>query len=191
MTGPSNKQIIAPIAARQAEGSETRGRGPVSIAAAGLLCAGTLMLGGCLFGGDKGKETPLDPDLAQGIPVPDLGRNGQPNSQAEIGVNAFLWRASLETLSFMPLVSVDPFGGVIIADWYTNPELPGERFKVSVFILDTRLRADALRVSLSKQVKTPDGWTDVQPANDAIIGLEDAILTRARQLRIATVEADN
>lgn len=168
----------------------TGARSPVSIAALGLVCAGTLMLGGCLFGGNKGKETPLDPDLAQGIPVPDLGRNGEPNTRAEIGVNAFLWRASLETLSFMPLVSVDPYGGVIIADWFTNPELPGERFKVSVFILDTRLRADALRVSLSKQVKTPDGWTDVAPANDAIIALEDAILTRARQLRIATVEAN-
>ena len=80
---------------------------------------------------------------------------GQPSSVSEvseagIGVNAFLWRSTLDTLAFMPLQEVDPFGGVIITDWYANPELPTERFKATVYILDSRLRADALSVKLSK-----------------------------------------
>jgi hypothetical protein len=70
-----------------------------------------------------------------------------------IGVNGFLWRASLDTLAFMPLASADPYGGVIVTDWYTNPEKPDERFKATVYILDTRLRADGLNVTIFKQVK--------------------------------------
>lgn len=155
----------------------------------GALSLGVLALGltGCVFGGKKAKEA-ADVGFGAGVPVPDLGVNGAANTKAEIGVNAFLWRASLETVAFMPLASVDPFGGVIITDWYINPDVPNERFKITIFILDTRLRADALTVSLSKQIQSPTGWADVEPNRDAIIALEDAILTRARQLRIATLD---
>lgn len=146
-----------------------------------------LGVSGCVFGGKKAKEA-ADVGFGTGVPVPDLGVNGKANTKAEIGVNAFLWRASLETVAFMPLSSVDPFGGVIITDWYINPDVPNERFKITVFILDTRLRADALTVSLSKQIQSPTGWADLEPNRDAIIALEDAILTRARQLRIATLD---
>jgi hypothetical protein len=77
-------------------------------------------------------------------------------AQTGIGVNAFLWRATLDTLSFMPLASADPWGGVINYGWYIDPQTPNERFKATVFILDRRLRADALNVSITKQVwKTP------------------------------------
>ncbi len=109
-----------------------------------------------------------------------------------IGVNSFLWRASLDTVSFMPLSSADPFGGVIITDWYSAPEAPGERFKMTVYILDTRLRADGVKVSVFRQQKqAPDGsWEDaaVDPSTSA--KLENAILIRARQLRIDTLAAD-
>ena len=102
-----------------------------------------------------------------------------------IGVNSFLWRASLDTISFMPLLSADPFGGVIITEWFSPPETPTERFKMTVYILDKRLRADGVRVALFKQQRS-DGreWTDVRPAVETGITLENAILTRARQLRI-------
>jgi hypothetical protein len=102
-----------------------------------------------------------------------------------IGVNSFLWRASLDTISFMPLASADPFGGVIITDWFSPPETPTERFKMTVYILDKRLRADGIRVALFKQQR--DGkreWADVRPAAETSVTLENAILTRARQLRI-------
>src|SRR5262249_53473964 len=81
-------------------------------------------------------------------------------AETRIGVKSFLWRASLDTLSFMPLASADPFGGVIITDWYADPAVPGERFKATVYILDTRLRADALNVSIFKQVQTNGAWAD-------------------------------
>lgn len=108
-----------------------------------------------------------------------------PSAGAKIGVNSYLWRAALDTVSFMPLISVDPFGGVIITDWYSNPNAPNERFKMTVYVLDTELRADAVKVNLFKQVRSNSGWSD-QPA-DAITAskLEDAILTRARELRLA------
>lgn len=103
-----------------------------------------------------------------------------------IGVNSFLWRASLDTVSFMPLLSADPFGGVIITDWFSPPETPGERFKMTVYILDRQLRADGVRVALFKQEREGQrGWADVRPAADTAITLENAILTRARELRIS------
>lgn len=105
-----------------------------------------------------------------------------------MGVNELLWRASLETLSFMPLAEVDPFGGVIVTDWYANPQVPNERFKANVYILDTNLRADALKVSIFKQERSANGWNDASVDADTARSIENSILTRARQLYIATVD---
>ena len=105
-----------------------------------------------------------------------------------MGVNSFLWRASLETLNFMPLEQVDPFGGVIVTDWYASAEAPNERFKANVYILDTNLRADALKTSIFKQTRSAGGWQDASVDADTARQIENAILTRARQLYIATVD---
>lgn len=103
-----------------------------------------------------------------------------------IGVNAFLWRASLDTISFMPLTTVDPFGGVIITDWYSPPEAPNERFKMNVYLLGRELRADALKVTVFRQTREGDGaWTAGTVAAETPVRLENQILTRARQLRVA------
>jgi len=107
-----------------------------------------------------------------------------------MGVNSYLWRASLETLDFMPLDQVDPFGGVIVTDWYANPELPNERFKANVYILDTNLRADALKTAIFKQVRNGGTWVEASMDNDTSRQIENAILTRARELYIATVDAN-
>ena len=108
------------------------------------------------------------------------------NVQQGIGVNGYLWRASLDTLSFMPLLTADPWGGVINYDWYINPQTPNERFKATVFILDTRLRADALNVTVTKEVKGADGqWTAAPVAAQTEADLENAILTKARQLNLS------
>ena len=105
-----------------------------------------------------------------------------------IGVNSYLWRATLDTLAFMPLASADPYGGVVITDWYVNPEKPDERFKATVYILDTRLRADGLNVNVFKQVKGPTGdWVNAATAGQTDIDIENAILTRARQLRLSNL----
>ena len=100
-----------------------------------------------------------------------------------IGVNSYLWRASLDALSFMPLVQTDSSGGVIVTDWYANPANPGERVKVSVAILDQDLRADALRVAASRQVAQGGGWVDAPVQAATVQKLEDIILTKARDLR--------
>jgi hypothetical protein len=109
---------------------------------------------------------------------------------APIGVNGYLWRASLDTLAFMPLASADPYGGVIITDWYVNPEKQDERLKCTVYILDTRLRADGLNVTVFRQVKDPSGaWVDASVSDQTPIDIENSILTRARQLRLSNVNS--
>lgn len=104
-----------------------------------------------------------------------------------IGVNAYLWRAALDTISFMPLVQTDSNGGVIVTDWYTNPNLATERMKVTVSILDQDLRADALRVAALRQVNRGGQWVDAPVEAATVQKLEDVILTRARDLRRAAV----
>ena len=100
-----------------------------------------------------------------------------------IGVNSYLWRASLETLSFMPLTQADSAGGVIVTDWYSNPSNPNERVKVSVSILDRDLRADALRVQASREVLQGGAWVAAPVQAATVQKLEDIILTKARDLR--------
>ena len=100
-----------------------------------------------------------------------------------IGVNSYLWRAALETLSFAPMAQVDSNGGVLVTDWYTNPNSPSERVKVTATILDRDLRADALRVAASRQVLQNGQWIDAPVAAATVQKLEEIILTRARDLR--------
>jgi len=131
---------------------------------AGLCAAAALALAGC-----GGKEA-LAPDLAA-------------SRVTTIGVNSYLWRASLDALSFMPLLQTDSAGGVIVTDWYTNPQNSGERVKVTVSILDQDLRADALRVTASREVGGGSAWASAPVQAATVQKLEDIILTRARDLR--------
>ncbi len=104
-----------------------------------------------------------------------------------IGVNSYLWRASLDTVAFAPLLQADSAGGVIVTDWYANPANPGERVKLSVTILDQDLRADALRVAASRQVAQGGQWVDAPVQAATVQKLEDIILTKARDLRRKSV----
>lgn len=105
-----------------------------------------------------------------------------------IGVNAYLWRAALDTVSFMPLLQTDSNGGVIVTDWYVNPAVQTERMKLTVTILDQDLRADALRVAASRQVLQNGQWSDAPVQAATVQKLEDVILTKARDLRRASIE---
>jgi hypothetical protein len=114
---------------------------------------------------------------------------GKSNSQsgnqdgAALGVNAYLWRGTLDTLSFMPLVSADPFGGVIITDWYQPPTTSGERFKATAYILGRQLRADGIRVAIFRQVLTNGQWADAPVSAETVGEIENRVLARARELR--------
>lgn len=125
-----------------------------------------------------------------GLHMPGFGGSGRPaaTAPAGLGVNSYLWRATLDTLAFMPLASADPYGGVIITDWYTNPEKVDERFKATVYILDTRLRADGLNVNIYRQTKdAAGGWVNAATNAQTDTDIENAILTRARQLRLSNL----
>jgi hypothetical protein len=143
-------------------------------------------------------------------PVPDTSQRGQqletsgsilgpgglnlggsstpaPSDGSGLGVNAFLWRATLDTVSVWPVASADPYGGVIITDWYAPPQTPSERFKLNVYIIDRALRADGVRVAVFRQVRAGAGeWQDASVQPETATKLEDAILMRARQMRNQT-----
>lgn len=180
------------------------------LASIGILSA--LALGACSSEDGKGPikteakyPTGVDRDGQQGGDIyaksPSIfGGNGlslggkrdenNEDGSSGIAVNSFLWRASLDTVSFMPLASADPFGGVILTDWYTPEESKAERYKLNVFILSRQLRSDGISVRVFKQVQTSGGWRDVQPSPETARQLEDTILTRARQLRVAQIADD-
>jgi len=119
-----------------------------------------------------------------GLIVSGERKDSDGGAPGAIGVNIFLWRATLDTLSFMPIASADPFGGVILTDWYEDPKTPGERFKVNAVILDKTLRADGIKVSVFKQKMEKSGWRDQKVKDNLGRSMEDAILTRARELRL-------
>ena len=127
--------------------------------------------------------------VAAGVALPGCSKNKDiptqlaPSRMTTIGVNSYLWRAAVDTLSFAPLITADSNGGVIVTDWYTNPNTPGERVKLTVSIIDQDLRADALRVAASRQVNQSGTWVDAPVAAATVQKLEDIILTRARDLR--------
>jgi hypothetical protein len=132
---------------------------------------------------DKSRETVFGDGGLFGGNLLNIGRGSGDAGGGGIGVNSYLWRATLDTLAFMPLASADPFGGVIITDWYSPPETPAERFKMTVYILDRQLRADGLKVAAFKQIRAGDQWADAGVSADTVGNLENAILRRARQLR--------
>jgi hypothetical protein len=127
------------------------------------------------------------------LPLAACSGGGRPKADlaaskvTTIGVNSYLWRASLDTLSFMPLVQTDSNGGVIVTDWYVNPQVPNERIKVTVTILDQDLRADALRVAAIRQVNQGGQWVAAPVQAATTQKLEDVILTKARDLRRASL----
>ena len=110
-----------------------------------------------------------------------------PAATNQIGVNTYLWRAAVDTVSFAPLLTADSAGGVIVTDWYSSPNAPGERVKLTVSILDAQLRADAVRVNAVRQVNQGGSWVDAPVSAATVQKLEDIILVRARDIRRATV----
>lgn len=147
------------------------------VAAAAVLASALIGLGGCSIFGSSTANTSTASSA-------DVG----PEENGALGVNAYLWRASLDTLSFLPLVSADPYGGVIITDWYANPDKKDERMKATVYILDTRLRADGVSAAVFRETLANGVWTTASVSPDTNVALENAILAKARQLRLSSLQ---
>ena len=155
-----------------------------------------LLLGACdALGGKYNTTTPVDTKdrlkaergkLTGEDGFTLFGGGGKKQDDSPIGVNSYLWRATLDTIAFMPLASADPYGGVIITEWYEDPQAKGERFKANVRILDKTLRSDGVKLTLFKQKRDSKGeWHDAPVEPKLARDLEDTILTRARQMRVA------
>lgn len=159
-----------------------------------IACA-ALMLSACGSSPDKATPTveapPAAPVQTAQAQTHDngvfdwFGAGKATDDRKGVAVNAYLWRASLDALSFMPMEQSDPFGGTIKTGWYNPPATPSERLRVAVYILDSKLRADALRVSVFKQAKKPTGdWVDATVDPETVTQLENLILNKARALKI-------
>jgi hypothetical protein len=147
------------------------------VAASAVIISALLAGGGCaVFGSGTANSSKVS--------SADLG----PEETGGIGVNAYLWRAALDTLDFLPLVSADPYGGVIITDWYANPDKKDERLKATVYILDTRLRADGVSAAVFRETNVNGQWTTAAVSPETNVALENAILAKARQLRLSNIE---
>ncbi len=149
----------------------------VRVAAVAAAVSALLAAGGCAIFGSSTSNTSTASSS-------DIG----PEETGGLGVNAYLWRAALDTLDFLPLASADPFGGVIITDWYINPQKSDERLKATVYILDTRLRADGISAAVFRETLVNGQWTSATVNPETNIALENAILAKARQLRLSTIE---
>lgn len=159
------------------------------------FCALALLIGLSACTPDADQKYPQDPDRVRkeqrgkvtgqdGLVVTGSEKDKE-SGKNPLGVNSFLWRATLDTLSFLPISAADPFGGTVLTDWYEAPEAPGERYKVNVIILDRQLRADSVKITTFRQLKDKAGnWKDAP--SDPKLGrkLEDTVLTRARELRV-------
>jgi hypothetical protein len=170
----------------------------------GCLVLPTLLLAGC-GGGENTDPVPQGPPgrAADGSVFGEGGASvgnlvsgeafglGAEEEGGSLPVNKFLWQASLDTLSFLPLASTDPFTGVIATDWGAAPSQPGERFKVTAYMLSPALAASSLRVAVYREVRDGSGaWIPAAVDPETPRKLEDAILTRARQIRIAEIEGE-
>ncbi|HAT35677.1 MAG TPA: DUF3576 domain-containing protein [Rhodospirillaceae bacterium] len=159
-----------------------------------LVMIAAMVVGACSGGEEGPKTTEAQPLQASGAQsskngglleaVFGTGDSGDAGGST-VAVNGYLWRASLDTISFLPLNTADPFGGVIITEWYSPPEAPNERFKVNIYILDKALRADGLRVTVFRQKRAGSNrWVEAKVNQKTGTDLENAILKRARQMRI-------
>jgi len=147
------------------------------VATAALMVSAGLVASGCTIFGSSTANTAESSSSQLG-----------PEETGSLGVNAYLWRATLDTLSFLPLASADPYGGVVITDWYANPAKADERLKATVYILDTRLRADGISAAVFRETLVGGAWVPASVSPDTNIALENAILAKARQLRLGGVE---
>ena len=165
-----------------------------------LILCGTIALGGCITDYEYDKES-LETSHPEDRKTKGIGKflgnetlkfggtKKRSHEETGIGVNSYLWRASLDTISFMPISSADPFGGVILTDWFSPSATPDERFKINIFLLSRQLRSDGLKVSIFRQEKNHEGqWVDQAVDSETVTELENTILTRARHFRSTTVK---
>ena len=152
-----------------------------------LLCL-PIALAAC-GGGDQKVMPVADAGVGESATVGlnPVKENKQQEAGGNLAVNAYLWRGALDTLSFMPLASIDPFGGVIITDWYSPPTTTGERFKATAYVLGRQLRTDGLRVTIFRQVQDGGQWVDAPVDPATVADIENKALERARELRAQAV----
>ena len=116
----------------------------------------------------------------------DEKNNTSQTSSVGLPINPYLWKASLETIDFMPLSSTDPFAGIIITDWYTDEDSLGERCKLNIFVKGKDLKTDNLKVSSFCQSLNDNQWVNKPSIKKNNIRIENAILNKAKKLKLTS-----
>ncbi len=170
---------------------------PFQVRSIGLVTAGLIV--GLTIAGCSGRATtgtvnnPGGPSAKEAVPPEGIRRGyvkgrGPGASRAAVRVNRFAWRAALDSLSFMPLRTSDPYGGAIATDWYMPPKTPKERIKVNVLVGGPELVSDTVRVTVFREVRDKRGaWRAAKVNKQTARDLENVILRRARTLRLAAL----
>ena len=138
---------------------------------------------------EEGPGSFLTGKSEQGISLAKIGE--KPKEGRGFSVNALLWRASLDIASSIPLDDIDTFGGTIVTEWYQLNENSDERIKLAIFVLDRELRSDGIRVVVYVQKRDGSEWRDEGTDSEMGARLEELILTRAREIRAATISETN
>ena len=137
--------------------------------------------------GEKTNPGIFSKDASKGISLSEI-LNPQNRDGISANVNGFLWRASLEVLSIVPLVSTDALGGTIITDWYTNKNIKNQRIKITAFVKTSELRSDGIEIKVHLQTKENGLWSDTMTNEKLETQIENQILNEARLLRINSLK---
>ena len=126
----------------------------------------------------------------KGLSIEEIGKDKteQQTTVTSVGfpINPYLWRGSLDTISFMPLVSADPMAGIIITDWYTDQNNIKERCKLNIFIRGVELKTDNLKVNSFCQILNDNNnWIDKKISSENNIKIENAILNKSKKIRLS------
>ena len=134
--------------------------------------------------GEKPKPGLFSKDASKGISLDSiLNLESSESSVGGANVNAYLWRASLNILSFAPLISTDALGGIIISDWYVNKNNKNQRMKITAFIKTSDLRSNGIGVKVHIQNFKDGSWSETYTSKDLETKIEDNILNEAINLR--------
>ena len=115
----------------------------------------------------------------------EIGGQKSSGQTLNFGTSNVLWRATLKSLDFLPLISSDYSGGILIYDWYSQGNNPREQIKISVQFLNNELRSDSIKVTAHKRIcENVDKCSNLVVEQKFIDTVKDNIITVARSLKI-------
>ena len=141
-----------------------------------------------------GENKYIEPDLKKRIEkardegggiFANIGKSSKNQSTVDFKSASLLWKATLKSLEFLPLMNADYSGGIIIYDWYSNPNKPLEQIKISVQFLNNELRSDSIKIIAHKKIcENINKCSNLEIDQQFALSVKESIINSARLLRI-------